>query len=46
VRVDGGTEWLGRPPHVLFDPVGRRVILTVTDAANLYRPAIVELDAY
>jgi hypothetical protein len=37
---------IGRPPSVFFDAQRRRVLAAGTSAANLFRPLVLEFDAF
>jgi hypothetical protein len=43
---DGSPYFNGRPPSVFFDTDRRRVFVASTDAANLFRPLVLEFDAF
>ncbi len=43
---DGAPILLGRRPSVHFDPQRRRVLVGVTSASDLFRPLVLEFDAF
>jgi len=40
------TDWIGRPPSIAYDPLAKRIVVTATDAGNLYRPLVIDFDTY
>jgi hypothetical protein len=46
VYADNSPRMIGRPPSVFFDAQRRRVLAAGTSAANLFRPLVLEFDAF
>jgi hypothetical protein len=46
LRSDGGSYFWGTPVSLVHDAARRRIVLAVTDAADLLRPLVLELDTY
>jgi len=44
--ADGAPFFYGRPPAVVFDAARRRVLVGVTAAGDLFRPLVLEFDAF
>jgi hypothetical protein len=45
-RSDGGPYFWGTPAALVYDAPRRRVVLGATDAADLFRPLLLQLDTY